>query len=99
VISAFSSSPIELSSKKPVPRLKSALPTPSLRATQPRDPRFDAMCGELNQKHFRASYGFIDELKQNEVERLRADLRKQKTPERREELQTVIARYVRAATP
>jgi ribosomal RNA-processing protein 36 len=86
--------PIEMSSKRPVPRLKSVFPQAS-KAFQPRDPRFDPMCGELDRRHFRASYGFIDELRQNEIGALRKELQKVKSDDKRVELQTVLGQYVR----
>lgn len=36
-----------------------------------RDPRFDALSGELDDTRFRTSYGFIDEQRKEEINRLK----------------------------
>lgn len=86
--------PLEVSAKKRPPRVGSALsklaPPRSRRA---RDPRFDDMCGEYNESHFRAAYGFLDAAKQEELKEMQAAARKAKDPEERDKLRRVADKY------
>lgn len=52
--------PIEMTSKKPVGRFRQVV---DVRNKRPHDPRFDPLCGKLNQDLFAKSYSFLDSYK------------------------------------
>jgi ribosomal RNA-processing protein 36 len=52
--------PLEITSKKAVSRFRQAVKVKKKKSI---DPRFDSMCGKLNQDLFEKSYSFLDEYK------------------------------------
>ncbi|KAI9069293.1 DUF947-domain-containing protein [Trametes sanguinea] len=64
--------PTEMSSKRPVPRMK--LTTESKPA--PRDPRFLPITGEFDPKRFHTQYGFIAEMHEQELKTLKENLKR-----------------------
>ena len=60
--------PREVSSKRPVPRLRQAVPTKKVVA---RDPRFDTLSGHLNEDLFEKSYSWLDDKRKQEIEVVR----------------------------
>nr|CCA16215.1 conserved hypothetical protein [Albugo laibachii Nc14] len=79
--------PIEITSKKPVGRFRQVV---DVKNKRPHDPRFDPLCGKLNQDLFQKSYSFLDSYKENELETLRKEVRKAKNKERKGDLQVCI---------
>lgn len=65
--------PREMSAKKPVSTLKESV---SVKKHVTRDPRFDDLCGTFNEKAFKNSYAFINDLKENDLKTLRNELKK-----------------------
>jgi ribosomal RNA-processing protein 36 len=63
-----------------------------------RDPRFDALSGELDESRFRTSYSFIDEARSEEIKRLRyaiSQARKRKGAVDMDELDAMAAELQR----
>lgn len=81
--------PRELSSKKPVPRLRQVIPVKKRMA---RDPRFDELSGTFNQEMFDKAYSFLDDVKANEKKKLQKELQKTKQPERKQQLESLLKR-------
>eukprot|EP00753_Platysulcus_tardus_P014278 PLAT4299.1.p1 GENE.PLAT4299.1~~PLAT4299.1.p1 ORF type:complete len:335 (-),score=138.63 PLAT4299.1:41-1045(-) len=68
--------PVEVSSKRRHRRQQRGL----LRSSKPkaRDPRFDPLCGDYDDRRWRSMYGFVAERKEQELQSLRTSLRKAK---------------------
>ncbi|XP_063221930.1 ribosomal RNA processing protein 36 homolog [Bacillus rossius redtenbacheri] len=81
--------PREVSSKLPVPPLKEVF---SIKKIQARDPRFDSLCGTFNEKSFKSSYSFLNEVKQKELKDLREELKTTKDQNRIETIKYLIQR-------
>ncbi|XP_034249381.1 ribosomal RNA processing protein 36 homolog [Thrips palmi] len=81
--------PREMSSKKPVPVLQQVLPVTK---KPPRDPRFDSLCGEFNEKAFKAAYGFISEYKRSELKQLKEELKTTTDPTRKSQIKYLVQR-------
>ncbi|XP_014663911.1 PREDICTED: ribosomal RNA processing protein 36 homolog [Priapulus caudatus] len=81
--------PTEMSSKIPVGRHKDVF---SLKKTILRDPRFDDLSGEFNQKIFEKGYSFLGDIKQKEKLNLQKQLKKEKDPERQEQIKFLLKR-------
>ncbi|KAA6367562.1 MAG: hypothetical protein EZS28_036911 [Streblomastix strix] len=60
-----SQKPYVVSSKQPFNPLKMHK---QVKLPRRNDPRFDPLCGKLNEDLFNKSYGFIDELKKKELD-------------------------------
>ncbi|CAI9771764.1 unnamed protein product [Fraxinus pennsylvanica] len=85
--------PMEMSSKKPVSRLREVVQVPKKVA---RDPRFELLCGELDLERFKKRYDFIykNELPA-EKEALKKKMKEEKDPEVINELKNRIAQMDR----
>ncbi|KAE8055254.1 hypothetical protein FH972_012106 [Carpinus fangiana] len=71
--------PSEVSSKKPVSRLREVIQAPKRVI---RDPRFESLCGTFDAKQFRSKYNFLFKKYDPEIiEKLRKQLRKSNDPE------------------
>lgn len=81
--------PREMSSKKPVSAVQQVLPPVK---KPPRDPRFDSLCGEFNEKAFKAAYGFISEYKLSELKQLKEELKTVTDPTRKSQIKYLIQR-------
>merc|ERR1711913_62155 len=57
-----------------------------------RDPRFDPLCGEFDENIFKASYKFVNDIKSQELETLKKELREEEDPERKEKIKFLIQR-------
>ena len=57
-----------------------------------RDPRFDSMCGEFDEKIFKASYKFVDDIKSKELVELKKQLKDEEDPEKVSQLKYLIQR-------
>merc|ERR1719474_2637323 len=81
--------PREMSSKKTVGRFREVV---QVAKKERRDPRFDPLCGEFNDKLFKESYQFVNEVKSKELVELKKQLRTEEDRERREEVKYLIQR-------
>ncbi|KAI0335200.1 DUF947-domain-containing protein [Cubamyces sp. BRFM 1775] len=64
--------PMEMSSKRPVPRMKLV----TEQKVVPRDPRFLPITGEFDQKRFHTQYGFLADMHENEMKTLKENLKR-----------------------
>merc|ERR1719507_2658068 len=81
--------PREMSSKKTVGRFREVV---QVAKKERRDPRFDPLCGEFNDKLFKESYQFVNEVKSRELVELKKQLKTEEDKERREEVKYLIQR-------
>nr|XP_023021440.1 ribosomal RNA processing protein 36 homolog [Leptinotarsa decemlineata] len=65
---------------------------PSTKKFVPRDPRFDPLCGQFDEKEFRANYKFLNDIRQNEKKELEKELKNCVNPERNKVIQLLIQR-------
>lgn len=65
--------PREISAKKPISRFKEVITTK--KKIEHRDPRFDELCGTFDEKAFKHSYAFVNELRENDLEALKTELK------------------------
>ncbi|EKM61094.1 uncharacterized protein PHACADRAFT_82265 [Phanerochaete carnosa HHB-10118-sp] len=65
--------PMEMSSKRPVPRKRLDIP---VNKPVPRDPRFLPITGEFSQDRFRTQYGFLSEMHEQEMNTLKENLKR-----------------------
>lgn len=83
--------PTEVTSKRAVPRFRQVV---EVTKDTRRDPRFDALSGELDDNRFRTSYSFIDEARKEEIKSIKFALsaaRKRKGAVDMEELEAMSA--------
>lgn len=66
--------PRETTAKKQVPLL-GRTKSKKLDTNQVRDPRFDDKCGEYDRKKFKEDYGFVSEIRENELVELKKQLK------------------------
>ncbi|KAI9188805.1 hypothetical protein H9P43_000227 [Blastocladiella emersonii ATCC 22665] len=79
--------PTEMTSKRPVTRRRTVVDLP---AKNRRDPRFDNLSGVFNQGLFDASYGFLKDYQQRELQELKEQLAKSRDPDQTRELTGAI---------
>eukprot|EP00128_Syssomonas_multiformis_P014208 Colp12_sorted_trinity150504_noHs@33654 len=79
--------PQEISSKVKAPFLRRVI---QVKKQVHRDPRFDSLSGKLNDDLFKKSYAFLDEIALRETKVLKEELKKEKDPERRREIQSAL---------
>ncbi|KAI8991596.1 hypothetical protein BDF20DRAFT_845435 [Mycotypha africana] len=83
--------PMEVSSKRAVSRFREVVP---LQAEKRRDPRFDKLSGHFNKDLFEKSYGFLKDYKNSEMEMLKQRLKKEKNPEKQEEMKHLLQKMM-----
>lgn len=81
--------PREMSSKKPVSTFREIVPVKKVVA---RDPRFDSLCGTFNEKAFKHSYAFINDLKKNDLQTLQNELKEAADPKTKKKIKYFIQR-------
>lgn len=81
--------PREMSSKHPVRTESLAVPS---RKAAPRDPRFDSLCGSFDEKAFHRAYSFVSDLRAQEKEQLRQELKTQTDPKRNDKIKYLVQR-------
>lgn len=81
--------PREMSSKKPVPMLKSV---PVAKKKEIRDPRFDPLCGEFDKKQFSDNYNFLSDIRMKDIKAIRSELKTTTDPERQIKLKRLLQR-------
>ncbi|GFN94505.1 ribosomal RNA processing protein 36 [Plakobranchus ocellatus] len=79
--------PSELSARRPVPRN-----TPVAKTKINRDPRFDDLSGEYNEKIFKSSYGFLSDVKLKEKQKLKKVITKTKSKDKKVHLKQLYNR-------
>lgn len=90
--------PREISSKirpKRVGKLignNSSSVTPKSKKFVPRDPRFDTLCGEFDNKSFKQNYKFINDIRQKEKDQLDKEYRECTDPERKQTIKLLKQR-------
>merc|ERR1719319_94329 len=81
--------PREVTSKKTVGRFREVV---AVAKRERRDPRFDPLCGEFDDKLFKESYTFVNEVKARELVALKKELKAEEDGERREKVKYLIQR-------
>lgn len=81
--------PREMSSKKTVGRFREVV---QVAKVERRDPRFDPLCGEFDDKIFKESYQFVNEIKSKELGELKKQIRTEEDPEKRKNIKYLIQR-------
>jgi len=81
--------PREMSSKKTVGRFREVV---QVAKVQQRDPRFDPLCGEFDEKLFKDNYKFVNEIKSQDLTFLKKQIREEEDPERRKSIKYLIQR-------
>ncbi|XP_050455800.1 ribosomal RNA processing protein 36 homolog [Cataglyphis hispanica] len=82
--------PREMSAKKPVSRFIESV---SVKKIIARDPRFDSLCGTFDEKAFKHSYAFINELRENDLETLRNELKEATDLKTKRKIKYLIQRF------
>ncbi|XP_031356886.1 ribosomal RNA processing protein 36 homolog isoform X2 [Photinus pyralis] len=80
--------PRERSSKIPVSRLQME----NTKKPNSRDPRFDPLCGNYDEKIFRTNYKFVKDIRMKEREQLAKELKKEKDPDKKHKIKLLIQR-------
>nr|XP_050865084.1 ribosomal RNA processing protein 36 homolog [Vespula vulgaris] len=81
--------PREMSTKKQVPRFREII---QVKKHIPRDPRFDSLCGDFNEKAFRNAYSFINDIKKENLVTLKSELQKTDDPKEIKKIKYLIQR-------
>ncbi|KAI4498899.1 hypothetical protein M0802_006074 [Mischocyttarus mexicanus] len=81
--------PREMSTKKQVSRFREVI---QVKKNRPRDPRFDSLCGDFNEKAFQNAYSFINEIKMNNLETLKNELKETDDPKEIKKIKYLIQR-------
>ncbi|XP_011305853.1 ribosomal RNA processing protein 36 homolog [Fopius arisanus] len=81
--------PREMSAKKPVSRFKEVV---HVKKQEPRDPRFDSLCGNFDEKAFKNSYSFLFKLKENDLKALKEELKTSENPKEIKKIKYLIQR-------
>jgi len=81
--------PREMSSKKTVGRFREVV---QVAKVQKRDPRFDPLCGEFDEKLFKDNYKFVNEIKSQDLAFLKKQIKEEEDPERRKSIKYLIQR-------
>nr|SVE77269.1 EOG090X0E8U [Daphnia lumholtzi]SVE77883.1 EOG090X0E8U [Daphnia lumholtzi]SVE78513.1 EOG090X0E8U [Daphnia lumholtzi]SVE79142.1 EOG090X0E8U [Daphnia lumholtzi] len=81
--------PREISSKSRKIETKVAVQVPKVFRS---DPRFDNLCGEFRERSFYRNYDFVNKMKEDEVKKLKEELREETLPKRIEKIKYLIQR-------
>jgi len=84
--------PREMSSKKTVKRYRDVVGVSADNKNEKRDPRFDNMCGEFDEKIHRDAYKFVDDIKAKELTDLKKQLNEEDDPEQIKQIKYLIQR-------
>ncbi|GKT49317.1 rRNA biogenesis protein rrp5 [Colletotrichum spaethianum] len=79
--------PMEQSSKKPVSRRREVIAVPKMEV---RDPRFDPLSGPIDEAKARKAYAFLDDYRKDEMRELRAEIKKTKDADKKEEMKRLL---------
>ena len=86
--------PVELSSKIPVSRKKQVV---HVQQKEVRDPRFQNISGDYNGENFERNYAFLDDIRQNEMTKLKQAIKKEKDPKKQEKLSKALSIMIQRA--
>jgi len=75
--------PTEISSKKAVSRRREVIP---VKKRDIRDPRFERLTGDLDEERVKAAYSFLDDYRQDEMNKLKEEIKKTKDEDQKEKL-------------
>ena len=81
--------PREMSSKRAVGRFREVV---AVAKEEKRDPRFDPLCGEFDENIFKSSYKFVNDIKSQELDTLKKELREEEDPDSKEKIKFLIQR-------
>ncbi|KZC06497.1 PREDICTED: ribosomal RNA processing protein 36 homolog [Dufourea novaeangliae] len=81
--------PREISAKRPVSRFREII---HAKKNIPRDPRFDSLCGTFKEKEFKKAYGFLSDVKENDVKKLKKELEETEDPKMIKKIKYLIQR-------
>nr|CAG4648905.1 EOG090X0E8U [Polyphemus pediculus] len=81
--------PREISSKSRKIEKKVAIQVPKVFKN---DPRFDSLCGEFQERKFNRNYEFIYKMKEEEIDKLKEELKEEPNPRRTEKIKYLIQR-------
>lgn len=81
--------PREMSAKRPVSRFREVV---QAKKNIPRDPRFDSLCGTFDEKVFKKTYGFLSEMKKNDLSALKKQLNETDDPKMTKKIKYLIQR-------
>ncbi|XP_067834126.1 ribosomal RNA processing protein 36 homolog [Heptranchias perlo] len=84
-------SPMEMSTKQPVPFLRKVVP---VKKRMVRDPRFDDLSGEYKPEIFDQTYAFLSDVRNNEEEIIKKKLKKMRNPKKKQELEYLLQRMI-----
>lgn len=84
--------PREMSSKRTVPLLGNEKTKAKESTSAVRDPRFDPKCGEFNAAKFKENFGFVADIKANELTELKEQLKECTDPKEVKKLKYLIQR-------
>jgi len=82
--------PREMSSKRTVRRFREVVTVAKVEPK--RDPRFDPLCGDYDEKLFKDSYKFVSSIKNDELNVLKKQLGEEQDEERKEKIKFLITR-------
>lgn len=81
--------PMEMSSKRPVPVIRTIVaPKEKVR----RDPRFDDLSGEYSDQHFNRNYAFLSDIKAREKQLIQKKLNKTMDEDKKKQLEQLLKR-------
>ena len=84
---------LEPISKKPMKKRPiDNIPVKAANKREVRDPRFDSLCGEYDEKIFKSSYKFVDDIKAKELVELKKQLKDEDDPEKISQIKYLIQR-------
>ncbi|XP_038206568.1 ribosomal RNA processing protein 36 homolog [Zerene cesonia] len=81
--------PREVSAKKPV---KMQLDIGAVKKKEVRDPRFDPLCGTFDKKQFNQDYGFLSDMRMNDMKAIRNELKQTTDPDKQLQLRRLLQR-------
>lgn len=83
--------------KRPVP-LKGKEEILAAAKAGPRDPRFDAKCGEFDASKFKENFSFVSEIKERELEELKERIKTSEDPKEQKKIKYLIQRLQNQGT-
>lgn len=80
--------PTEISSKKAVSRKREVVPVTK---REHRDPRFEAIAGQVDESKIRKAYSFLDDYREDEMKELKEAIKKAKDDDSKEKLKRALS--------
>jgi len=79
--------PAEMTAKKPVTRRRTVF---NIEKKKIRDPRFDDISGEYHEDNYKINYSFLNQMREDEINDMKMQLKKTKDAERKEKIKKAI---------